>query len=75
LNFLDCRQKQYGIQTELFWTGKLKPALHGIVQQARWVQPPPEKACANEPNPPRVTWPEPESDDVREAEWLEESLP
>ena len=40
-------------------------------------QPPPEKcdvnACANEPNPPRVTPPEPESDDVPDEEWLDES--
>jgi len=39
-------------------------------------QPPPEKcdenACAKEPNPPRVTPPEPESDDVPDDEWLEE---
>ena len=33
------------------------------------------KACANEPKPPRVTPPEPESDDVPAAAWLEaESL-
>ncbi len=40
-------------------------------------QPPPEKcdvnACANEPNPPRVTPLEPESDDVPDEEWLDES--
>jgi hypothetical protein len=40
-------------------------------------QPPPEKcdvnACANEPNPPRVTPPEPESDAAPEEEWLAES--
>jgi hypothetical protein len=35
---------------------------------------PPEKPCANEPKPPRVTPPEPESDDVPDEEWLEESL-
>jgi len=40
-------------------------------------QPPPEKcdvnACANEPNPPRVTPLELESDDVPDEEWLDES--
>jgi hypothetical protein len=65
------------IQTELFWTGKQKPAVHGIVQEGRLAQPPPEKcdvnACANEPKPPRVTWFEPESDAVPDAEPGEES--
>jgi len=46
---------------------------HGIVHQ-----PPTEKcevkACANEPKPPRVTPPDPESDGVPDGEWLEESL-
>jgi hypothetical protein len=41
-------------------------------------QPPPEKcevnACANEPNPPRVTPLELESDDVPDEEWPDESL-
>src|SRR5882757_4218063 len=53
---------------------------HRIVRNAgRLVsyQPPPEKcdvnACANEPNPPRVTPLEPESDDVPDEEWLDES--
>lgn len=32
----------------------------------------PEKACANEPNPPRVTPPEPESEDVPDDAWLDE---
>jgi hypothetical protein len=40
-------------------------------------QPPTEKcevkACANEPKPPRVTPPDPESDGVPDGEWLEES--
>jgi hypothetical protein len=38
---------------------------------------PPEKpnACANEPKPPRVTPPDPESDDVPDAEWLDEESP
>jgi hypothetical protein len=31
-------------------------------------------AWAKEPKPPRVTPPEPESDDVPDDEWLEESL-
>ena len=31
------------------------------------------KACANEPKPPRVTPPDPESDGVPDGEWLEES--
>jgi hypothetical protein len=49
------------------------------VRRGQWVwwQPPPEKcdvnACANEPNPPRVTPLEPESDDVPDEEWLDES--
>jgi hypothetical protein len=42
------------------------------------LHPPPEKcdvkACTNELKPPRVT-PEPESDDVPDAEWLEEESP
>src|SRR6267142_1769940 len=45
--------------------------------QLVWCQPPPEKcdvnACANEPNPPRVTPLDPESDDVPDEEWLDES--
>jgi hypothetical protein len=43
---------------------------HGIVRQ------PPEKpnACANEPKPPRATWPEPESD-VPDTDWLDEDPP
>jgi hypothetical protein len=32
----------------------------------------PEKARANEPNPPRVTSPEPESEDVPDEAWLDE---
>ena len=55
--------------------------LHGIVRHAPASghgQPPPEKcdvnAWANEPKPPRVTWPEPESDDVPDdARPVEES--
>jgi hypothetical protein len=42
-------------------------------------QPPPEKcdvnACANPPNPPRVTPPEPESDEVPAEEWPDEVSP
>ena len=37
-------------------------------------QPPPEKPWPNEPKPPRLTLLWPESDDVPDAEWLEESL-
>ncbi len=37
-------------------------------------QPPPEKPWANEPKPPRLTLLWPESDDVPDPEWLEESL-
>jgi hypothetical protein len=36
-------------------------------------QPPPEKPWPNEPKPPRLTLWEPESDDVPDEEWLEES--
>jgi hypothetical protein len=42
-------------------------------------QPPPEKcdvnACANEPKPPRVTPPEPESEEVPDDAWLDEESP
>jgi len=53
---------------------------HRNVRPAPVHQPPPEKcdvnARANEPKPPRVTPPEPESDEVPDAERLdEESLP
>ena len=41
----------------------------------RMDHPPPEKPCPNEPKPPRLTLLWPESDDVAEAEWLEESPP
>ncbi|MGY4629743.1 hypothetical protein ACVWY3_007499 [Bradyrhizobium sp. USDA 4486] len=37
------------------------------------VQPPPEKPWPNEPKPPRLTLLEPESDDVLDGEWLDES--
>jgi len=37
-------------------------------------QPPPEKPWPNEPKPPRLTLLWPESDEVPEEEWLEESL-
>ncbi|AMA61113.1 hypothetical protein BCCGELA001_07655 [Bradyrhizobium sp. CCGE-LA001] len=37
-------------------------------------QPPPEKPWPNEPKPPRLTLLWPESDDVPDEEWLEESL-
>jgi hypothetical protein len=37
-------------------------------------QPPPEKPWPKEPKPPRLTLWEPESDDVPDEEWLEESL-
>jgi hypothetical protein len=37
-------------------------------------QPPPEKPWPNEPKPPRLTLLCPESDDVPDEEWLEESL-
>jgi hypothetical protein len=47
--------------------------------KSRSHQPPPEKcdvnACANEPKPPRVTWLEPESDEVPDDEWLDEESP
>src|SRR5476651_1997399 len=56
-------------------------AFHGIVRR-RWFrpQPPPEKcapmACANKPKPPRVTPPEPDSDDALPAgERLDEESP
>ena len=32
-------------------------------------------ALANEPKPPRVTWPDPESDGVPDDEWLDEESP
>jgi hypothetical protein len=55
---------------------------HGIVRRASAIghgQPPPEKcdvnAWANEPKPPRVTWPEPESEDVPDDAWLDEESP
>ncbi|MBR0969803.1 hypothetical protein JQ572_04390 [Bradyrhizobium japonicum] len=37
-------------------------------------QPPLEKPWPNEPKPPRLTLPEPESDDVPDEGWDEESL-
>ncbi|MCK1721889.1 hypothetical protein IVA81_30195 [Bradyrhizobium sp. 141] len=37
-------------------------------------QPPPEKPWPNEPKPPRLTLLWPESDDVPDEEWDEESL-
>jgi len=37
-------------------------------------QPPPEKPWPNEPKPPRLTLLWPESDDVADEEWDEESL-
>src|SRR5512139_2960932 len=37
-------------------------------------QPPPEKPWPTEPKPPRLTLWEPESVDVPDEEWLEESL-
>jgi len=40
----------------------------------RMDQPPPEKPWPNEPKPPRLTLLWPESDDVPDEEWLEESL-
>ena len=30
------------------------------------------KACAKPPKPPRVTWPEPESDGVPDGAWFDE---
>jgi len=66
-------------QTCVLHTSRSQP-FHRIVRDAGRVvsyQPPPEKcdvnACANEPNPPRVTPPEPESDEVPDEEWLDES--
>ena len=66
-------------QTCVLHTSRSQP-FHRIVRDAgRLVsyQPPPEKcdvnACANEPNPPRVTPLELESDDVPDEEWLDES--
>lgn len=57
-------------------------SFHGIVRRENIAgrQPPPEKcdvnACANEPKPPRVTPPEPESDDeVAEGERLDDESP
>jgi len=35
---------------------------------------PPEKPWPNEPKPPRLTLPEPDSDEFPDEEWLEESL-
>ena len=40
----------------------------------RMDQPPPEKPWPNEPKPPRLTLLWPESDDVPDEDWLEESL-
>jgi len=49
---------------------------HGIVRR-KTLQPPPEKcdanACANPPKPPRVTPPEPASDEVPDDERFEEA--
>lgn len=55
-------------------------SFHGILLRAVVGQPPPEKCdvneCANEPNPPRVTLPAPESEEMPERDRLdEESLP
>ena len=55
----------------------------GEASKSRWFsrdraegQPPPENACANEPKPPRVTPPEPESDDdVPDGECFDEESP
>jgi hypothetical protein len=45
----------------------------------RWLQLPLEKwaenACANEPKPPRVTLPEPDSEAVLDDELLDAELP
>ena len=40
----------------------------------RMAQPPPEKPWPNEPKPPRLTLLWPESDDVPDEEWDDESL-
>jgi hypothetical protein len=49
-----------------------------ICGEGRPIQPPKEKCdpklCANEPKPPRVTPPEPESD-VPDDAWLDEESP
>ena len=64
------------IQAEKFWLGKQKPIVsrHRAAQKG---QPPPEKcdanACANPPKPPRVTLPEPLSEEVPDDERLEEA--
>lgn len=56
--------------------GKQKPAVSRHLANGVRRQPPPEKceenACAYDPNPPRVTPPEPESDEVPDDEWLDE---
>ena len=69
-----------GIEADLRSADKPKPSVsQDRAEGGQWVwcQPPPEKcdvnACANEPKPPRVTPPEPESDDVPDDEWLDES--
>jgi hypothetical protein len=70
-----------GIEADLRSAHKPKPTVSqdraGTRGRLVSYQPPPEKcdvnACANEPNPPRVTPPEPESDDVPDEEWLDES--
>jgi hypothetical protein len=69
-----------GIEADLRSADKPKPAVsrhRAEGGQWVWCQPPPEKcdvnACATEPNPPRVTPLEPESDDVADEEWLDES--
>ena len=63
-------------------TGKPERSVHSIVRDVvGWSrrQPPPEKcdvnACANPPNPPRVTPPDPESDAVPVEEWPDEVSP
>src|SRR4051812_34494216 len=61
---------------------KAKPHCSAVCRQSsrsgqtmrRMGQPPPEKPWPKEPKPPRLTLLWPESDDVPEEEWLEESL-
>jgi hypothetical protein len=65
-----------GIEADSFQAGKPKPIVSRH-RAAQYGQPPPEKceanACANPPNPPRVTPPEPASDEVPDDERLEEA--
>jgi hypothetical protein len=73
---LCCRVEAAIVSTTARQRGKQRRANHASVRSTCSAHPPEKpKACASEPKPPRVTWPDPESDVVPNADLPDQESP